>query len=119
MKIGEFITNLNTTKDTVRHYEKLHLLSPKQDGTYKEYSEKEVMDFQAVTDMKEMGMTLKDIQLIFQMKQSLGCRSPELIKSVKAQLKEHLASIIDEEQQLHKRRINLEETIKELQQIQV
>lgn len=119
MKIGEFAARLKTTQDTLRHYEDLNLITPEWNGGRKEYGKKDVMNFEAIVDMKDMGLTLKDIQLIFQLKQTLGCSSPELIQQVSVQLSQHLESIIKEEQQLHTRRVNLEEIIKELQQLEV
>ncbi len=46
MKIGEFVTLLQTTKDTVRHYEELNLITPKWNKIIRNLGEKESWIFE-------------------------------------------------------------------------
>lgn len=82
MKIGKFINKVQTTKDTVRHYEKVGLLKPVWDNTHRIYGEKEINDFHAIKEMQALDMSLKEIQVIFEVKQSNGCGSTELLDEV-------------------------------------
>ncbi|WP_400243253.1 MerR family transcriptional regulator [Niallia sp. JL1B1071] len=117
MKIGEFVTLLNTTKDTVRHYEELNLLTPSWQNNKKEYSEKEILDFQVVKELKEYGFTLKDIQLIFSLKQALGCGDKQLIGQVYQVLTSQLDKLLQEEEELRERRLILENEVKKLKDL--
>lgn len=117
MKIGEFVTLLKTTKDTVRHYEELNLLTPSWQNNKKEYSEKEILDFQVVKELKEYGFTLKDIQLIFSLKQALGCGDKHLIRQVYQVLTNQLDKLLKEEEELRERRLILENEVKKLKDL--
>ncbi|TMU85815.1 MerR family transcriptional regulator [Bacillus sp. BHET2] len=117
MKIGEFVTLLQTTKDTVRHYEELNLITPKWNKHYKEYSEKEVLDFQVVRELKEYGLSLSEIQLIFSLKDAYSCGDKELVNKVFDQLNIHLDTLQKEEAELRRRRIALEKQMEEIRDI--
>ncbi|GIN85208.1 hypothetical protein J6TS2_15940 [Heyndrickxia sporothermodurans] len=116
MRIGEFLKIVNATKDTVRHYEDLGLLEPKWEKTRKNYEEKEVKDYQTIIELKKMGFSLKDIQLIFQLKKTLGCGNKDLVYNVYTQLNEHLSTLKKEEWALQNRRKMLEHEIEQLKQ---
>lgn len=93
MKIGAFIQTCATTRDTIRHYEQMGLLHPAKRGTFKDYGEKELSDFQAIKELQQIGLSLKTIQNIFEIKRQKGCGTPELIQSVLLQFekqKRHL-----------------------------
>ncbi|WP_312092690.1 MerR family transcriptional regulator [Niallia sp.] len=114
MKIGEFVTLLNTTKDTVRYYEELNLLKPNWRNNKKEYSDKEILDFQVVKELKEYGFSLKDIQLIFSLKQALDCGDKQLIGQVYQVLTSQLDKLLQEEKEIKERRLILENEVKKL-----
>lgn len=103
MRISEFITLLNTTKDTVRHYEELSLLNPIWKNNRREYGDKEVLDFQVIFELKSMGLSLKDIQLLFHLKETYGCGDRKLLHEVVDQLTTHLAELREEESRIHTR----------------
>ncbi|HET7578642.1 MAG TPA: MerR family transcriptional regulator [Bacillales bacterium] len=118
MRIGEFTKTMKTTRDTVRHYEDLKLLTPEWQGNRKTYREQDVKDFKAIAEMKQLGLTLKDIELIFQLKRTYGCGSPSLVQKVLGQFSVHLDSVKAEEKQIRRRRRQLEAVIKELEAIE-
>ncbi|GEB77308.1 MerR family transcriptional regulator [Sporolactobacillus inulinus] len=118
MRIGAFIVQCETTKDTVRHYEQLNLIRPHKSGTYKEYGEKELEDFQAIKEMQGFGLSLSQIQQIFCVKTNSGCGSPRLIQSVLKALKKQSAALAVEEQSIKHKRMRTEQLIKELELIQ-
>lgn len=92
----------------------LKLLTPEWQGNRNIYKEQEVKDFKAIAEMKQLGLTLKDIELIFQLKRTGGCGSPSLGQKILSQFFVHLDSVKTEEKQIRKRRCQLEAVIKEL-----
>ena len=114
MRIGEFTAFLNTTKDTVRHYEDLELLNPKWNGSMKDYGEKEIKDYQVIMEFKELGLSLKEIQLIFKLKHAFGCGDSRFTNEVFTQLTNHLEVLRQEEEEIKNRRIQLEKLLDEL-----
>lgn len=117
MRIGEFVKRVQTTKDTVRHYENLELLKPAMIGNRRQYSEKEILEFQVITELKSFGLNLKDIQLIFQLKLAYGCGDKQLVNQLFSQLRSHLEVVKKEEFEIKRRRMLLEEEIKQLQEL--
>ena len=116
MKIGQFINRLNTTKDTVRHYENMNLLKPTKQTYQKEYNEKDIKNFKLIKELQNYGLSLKDIQLIFELKNTYQCGDIELIKKTVDTLTSHLEQLKKEEEDIHKRRILLEQELKDLQE---
>ncbi|MGG0658308.1 MerR family transcriptional regulator [Rummeliibacillus pycnus] len=92
MKISEFIEMVNTTKDTVRYYEELEILRPSWIDHRRNYTEQDITDFEVIKEMKNLGLSMKDIQMIFKIKRETDCNSKELISSILLKLnssKEH------------------------------
>lgn len=104
MRIGQFIKEASTTKDTVRHYEDLHLLKPSISNSRREYGKKELEDFMAIKEMQELGLSLKEIQAIFQVKENMGCGSPELVTEVLRSLQDKEKILLEEEKRLRIKR---------------
>lgn len=117
IQIGDFIAEVETTKDTVRHYETLGLLSPKWENGRRIYTVKDVEDFQVIKEMQAFGLALKDIQAIFESKQKDGCGSEPLIKSVKAKLKEKLATLMEEKAVINQKVAGVKQTLKALKDL--
>jgi len=117
MKIGEFVTLMNTTKDTVRYYEELKLLNPKWQKNNKDYGEKDILHFQVVQELKGFGLTLREIQLIFNIKDDSKCGDKQLIAQVCRNLTEQLDRLRQEEEEIYRRRKNLEHQVEELKQL--
>ncbi|QAA23180.1 MerR family transcriptional regulator [Sporolactobacillus terrae] len=118
MKIGAFVARCETTKDTIRHYEQLHLIQPKKIGTYKDYGEKEFVDFQVVKEMQKMDLSLAQIQQIFCMKEKSGCGTATLIQSVLEALKKQSFALAAEEQRIKQKRVRTEHLIAKLKRIE-
>ncbi len=114
MRIGKFVELLNTTKDTVRHYEDLNLVTPKWENHHKEYGEKEILNFHVVKELQEYGLSLKDIQIIFNLKEAYQCGDKKLIHQVLEQLTDHVNNLRKEEEEVRRRRIALENKLKEI-----
>lgn len=114
MKIGEFLKECETTKDTVRHYEELGLLTPSKKGNLKDYSEKEALTYHVIQEMKQLGLSLKEISAIVELKSRDGCASPALIKGAQNQLMVQLEKVKEEETRLAERRMQLNSLIQEL-----
>jgi DNA-binding transcriptional MerR regulator len=119
LQIRDFVARLNTTKETVRHYEDLQLLTPIRSNNRREYGEKEVMNFQVIMELKSMGMGLKDIQLLFDLKRAFGCGDKMLVREVIVRLTDHLEALRQEEVVLRQRRIKLEQELEQVKRIVV
>lgn len=67
MKIGEIAMAAGVSKDTVRHYVELSLLSPDKnpDNGYQMFSQKSLNRLRFIKAARELGLHLADIQLIF------------------------------------------------------
>ncbi|MBZ9534476.1 MerR family transcriptional regulator [Cytobacillus oceanisediminis] len=114
MKIGEFATLLNTTKETVRQYEELNLLQP---HNKKDYGDKEILDFQVVKELQEYGFSLKDIQLIFSLKEAVDCGDKQLIGQVYQIFTGQLEKLLQEEKEIQERRLIIENEAKKLRDL--
>ena len=82
MKISEFIERVSTTKDTVRYYEELEILRSSWIDHRRNYTEQDITDFEVIKEMKNLGLSMKDIQMIFKIKRETACNSIELISSI-------------------------------------
>jgi len=114
MRIGEFAARVGTTKDTIRHYEDLTLIQPQWLNRYKHYSVKDELDFHAIQEMKSVGMTLGDIQLVFELKRQTGCGTAELLCAAHTRLASHLNFLQKEEEALRSRRLKLERILEDI-----
>ena len=117
MRIGEFIKLVQTTKDTVRHYEELDLIRPNWINGTRSYSPKDLKDFHAIKEMQSMGLALKDIQSIFEVKRSGGCGSPQLIVGVLESLNNELDVIHEAEKELENKKLMIQGMMKELESL--
>lgn len=72
--IGEFAEKAGTTKDTVRFYTRLGMLTPEQRPagrrTYAEYGEDQVERFAFIDHCKSLGFTLQEISKALQERDS-------------------------------------------------
>lgn len=117
MKIGEFVKLINSTKDTVRHYEELGLIRPSWFKGVRDFTDKDLNDFQVIKEMQLLGLSLKDIQVIFDIKRNKGCSSPALIQGVINVLYNELEHINKEEEALKIKKIQVTEMIEGLNRI--
>ncbi|MGX7024053.1 MerR family transcriptional regulator [Vagococcus hydrophili] len=64
MRIGQFIEEMKTTKETIRYYIDEKLMTPKKvDGRY-EFTEKDKKDFKSIRELREMGLSIRVIKEI-------------------------------------------------------
>lgn len=64
MYLKEFIQKENTTRDTVRHYIYLNLLTPARKGRNYWFTENECDIFEAVKEFQDLGFSLQEIKEI-------------------------------------------------------
>jgi len=117
LKISEFIKQVNTTKDTIRHYEELDLVKPKWTNGIRDYSIKDISDFHAIKEMQLIGFTLKDVQEIFNLKRTDGCGSEKLIQGLLKSLDQELEFVLKEEQELQYKKNKITTMMLELNQL--
>ncbi len=65
-KIGEIVEKFNITKETIRHYERIGLLSePKrEENGYRVYTDEDINILWFILISKKFGFTLKEIKLL-------------------------------------------------------
>lgn len=104
-KAGEFARLCGVGKDTLFHYDKIGLLKPEYvgDNGYRYYTSRQLMTFDLISILKEIGTPLKEI------KNYLDARDSESFLSV---LKDKQARLKEEQMLLQQRQKMLENTIK-------
>ncbi|MFJ3389046.1 MULTISPECIES: MerR family transcriptional regulator [unclassified Lysinibacillus] len=70
IKIGEFATCTDLSKDTIRYYEKMGLLHPEIKNTYREYNEEHIEIISAIRKLKQCGFSLQEIKMLFEWSQN-------------------------------------------------
>ncbi|SHF97553.1 MerR family transcriptional regulator [Ornithinibacillus halophilus] len=108
MYIGEFVRMVNSTKDTIRHYEDLQLIHPQWENNRRVYSEEHVKDYEAIKEMQSLGLSLKEIEVMFQLKRTSGCSSPELLEGLVKKLEEKKQLFQMEEAHIREKRKSIE-----------
>jgi MerR family Zn(II)-responsive transcriptional regulator of zntA len=63
-RIGEVAKIINTTTATLRHYEKIKLITPsiRAESNYRLYSENDIKVLKFIVNAKKAGFTLREIQ---------------------------------------------------------
>ncbi|HJF31569.1 MAG TPA: MerR family transcriptional regulator [Sporosarcina psychrophila] len=117
IRISDFIKQIKTTKDTVRLYEELDLMRPVWINGTRDYTDKDQNDFYAIKEMQSMGLSLKDIQAIFEIKRNDGCGSEQLIEGVLNSLNCELKLISEAEEELNKKRLLIQGLVKDLEEL--
>ncbi|MFT8362450.1 MAG: MerR family transcriptional regulator [Sporolactobacillus sp.] len=116
--IGDFIAACGTTRDTVRYYEQLGLITPMKSGTYKHYNSQMIIDFQAIKEMQDLGMSLQWIRSVFDLKREKGCGTESFVQAVKEKLHALHQELIDEANQINDRIRRTERLIDELSRVE-
>ncbi|WP_338206409.1 MerR family transcriptional regulator [Lactobacillus juensis] len=62
MYLKEFMQKENTTRDTVRHYIYLNLITPARKGRNYWFTENECDIFEAVKEFQDLGFSLQEIK---------------------------------------------------------
>ncbi len=81
------------------------------------YDPEDLKDFHAIKEMQSMGLALKDIQTIFEIKRSDGCGSGQLIAGVLGSLNNELGIIYEAEKELKKKKSMIQGMMKELEKL--
>ncbi|WP_099159015.1 MerR family transcriptional regulator [Virgibacillus ndiopensis] len=111
MKIGEFIKEVKSTKDTVRHYEEVGMIQPDWQNNRRIYTEKDIQDFHAIKEMQKLGLSLKEIHLVFEIKRNNGCGSSELLAEITEKMVEKQQQILIEERTLKRKKDGIKEML--------
>lgn len=72
MDMGQFVTEQDTTKETVRYYIDEKLLSPEKVNKKYCFTELEERDFKNIRQLRDMGLSIKVIKLIKENKEHCG-----------------------------------------------
>ena len=91
LSIKQVAKQLHISKDTLRYYDKLELVSPKRgENNYRYYTGEEVLDLQYILILRFTGFTLPEISEFFQYMKSCDADNfpllLELIKKKKEKL---------------------------------
>ncbi|WP_162551086.1 MerR family transcriptional regulator [Paenibacillus tepidiphilus] len=117
MRIGEFVREMETTADTVRYYMELHLLKPEFKEKRYCFGDQEVRDFQAIVQLKQWGLAVKDIQRLFQHKEQSGCGATGLLAYARELLLHRVHMIDCQVAELGRQRDDLVENLAEVEQV--
>jgi MerR family Zn(II)-responsive transcriptional regulator of zntA len=107
--IGEFAEKAGTTKDTVRFYTRLGMLTPNQRPagrrTYAEYGEDQVERFAFIDHCKSLGFTLQEISKALVERDSgtlTASRQQTLLEEKLRFTEQRIATLREMEQKLRK-----------------
>ena len=95
MRIGEVARLTGFSVDTLRWYEKIGLIALDQDGrtarNYRHYSEEVLARLFLIKQVKALGFSLKEIQLLLDLEdeESLSCESVSQVVHQKIEQVEH------------------------------
>lgn len=117
MQIGAFVRELGTTADTVRYYMELSLLRPGIEGNRYSFGPKEVMDFQAIVQLKQWGFAVKEIQSLFLHKENSGCGTAGLLLFVRDMLQERVHAMDNQIAELGRQRERVLENLAEVEEV--
>ena len=106
--IKEFAEFSRTTRDTLRHYDKIGLLSPVSRGenNYRYYSNAQLAIVNVIHTLQESGMTLDKI------KEFIDMRNPELTDKVFSHQIEKIDAIIEKWNSARKLLLTLQDSIR-------
>lgn len=115
MYLKEFINKMDTTRDTVRFYLKLNLLTPARRGKNYWFTDQETEAFAEIKNLKELGFSLKEISSIKLLHdQSCGTKlqREKNLDLIKSKIEENALAI----SQLKQRQLELKQLEKALKQ---
>lgn len=101
MKIGEFSKMYNVSKDTLRYYVSIGLLSPKMQGSQMNFSEREEQNFKQIQKLKEMRFNIKEIRSFLYFQRVSNMIEPSTLDQCLDLLREKRESLLEEEKQIH------------------
>lgn len=92
-KIGELAEYFGISRDTLRHYDKLGILSPPQnnDNGYRIYSRADLLCMIYIKDLREAGVSLKDIAKL--MKDGSVEKAEAIMQVRQAQIKKEIEDL--------------------------
>ena len=117
MQIGAFVREMGTTADTVRYYMELSILKPELKGNRYSFGAKEVMDSQAIVQLKQWGLAVKEIQALFEHKARSGCGTAGLLLFARDLLQERIHTIDNQIAELHNQRAGAMENLAEVDEV--
>lgn len=117
--IGEACKLFDTTRDTLLHYEKIGLVSPKKDNSngYRYY---DIEDLNCLTDiffLKKLNLPLSDINKAI--KNSTPTDILEIIKEKENHLQEEMNKLKELQKTLHSMKLNVQSCINNLDKLEL
>ena len=104
MHIGEFVEKIQSSRDTVRYYEELNLIDPIRNGDKRYYTKKDIHDFHTIKELQAIGLSIREIQTIFNLKRYAGFHSDSLL-DIQDKLYTSIRKIEQSEKELSIRRM--------------
>lgn len=114
MQMNEFVSLHRTTRDTVRHYIDCGLLTPEKKGSWYHFEEKDSADFQNITELKNLGFSIKGIQTIKARHETNCCTLTQWQENLSL-IQQELSDLDKEIENLITRRSNLNQYKTQLQ----
>ncbi|BDR60649.1 MerR family transcriptional regulator [Lactobacillus xylocopicola] len=108
MFLNDFIRETGATRDTIRHYVDLNLLTPTRRGKNYWFTAKDQDDFSEIKELQELGFSLQTIHAI-KNRHDLACGTDyQLVKNLQL-VNAELQKTTQELQQLKQRQAKLQE----------
>ncbi|WP_242825972.1 MerR family transcriptional regulator [Clostridium tunisiense] len=109
--IGDLVKELKVNKETIRHYEKIGLLSqPKRDENgYRIYSKKDIELIRFILIIKGFGFSLREISILIH--DEILCGNIEDIKTIVESKTNEISAKINELEKIKKLLEKVKETI--------
>ena len=117
MQFGAFVREMETTADTVRYYMELSLLKPELETGRYWFGEQEVRNFRAISQLKQWGFAVKEIQGLFERKQQSGCGTEGVLIYARNMLQEKVWAIDRRMAELGRQRAGVLENLTEVEQV--
>lgn len=116
MKIGAFAEKYHVSRDTIRFYVKRGLLTPKLAGCQLEFAQQEDADMKRILKMKNMQLSLGEIQDIFYLRRMSNFIEPSTLHHCIDLLENKQKEVMAEKERMEQGLILLGQEIKKLKE---
>lgn len=122
MLIGEVAKKYGVSVDTLRYYEKIHLLIPRRNRKGRFYTERELVKLEQILLMKKLLFSLEEIKGILEIDELIdrGIEKGEVLTNevdkMEYEIKRKYSEILQKEQQLSYIKKHLEELLQKIKE---
>ncbi|QIK51367.1 MerR family transcriptional regulator [Jeotgalibaca porci] len=92
MRMNDVVIRTGLSKDTIRYYEKLGLVSPSRDEYARRYNEKDIERLSHIQKLKHLDYSLKEIQQLVELDERL--ETIEAIETMSVQDRQNIEKLL-------------------------